>query len=333
MSDQDNFIKFMLDNKVKQETIDVLLKDGLDDLELITYLDPGYVKKLKLNTGQTVALSRVISKLSDQPQVLEERPAEPAKPSDTSVDSDAPPAAILPSDLRRIPGNLDQLMREVQDSDRTIGDAGAELQSDPWLDGRPAGKSIKALLVQDFCGLVIAPRKDHELAQFDGATLVAKGGPKRPQPQETTIAQYLVGSTRILASLLQNHQLQFTLPAILGYLRYQVKIGEYLQSYSKESVMLFDQEFRLQEAGGQLKWGDDSLHLGLKYLTSQHTSATKFTRPSARTPGPRDSRTGVEICRNFQTPDGCRHSHCKYSHVCIRMGCNKPHPEYRHNQL
>ena len=44
MSDQENFIKFMLDNKVKQETIDVLLKDGLDDLELITYLDPGYVK-------------------------------------------------------------------------------------------------------------------------------------------------------------------------------------------------------------------------------------------------------------------------------------------------
>lgn len=333
MSDQESFIKFMLDNKVKQETIDVLLKDGLDDLELITYLDPGYVKKLKLNTGQTVALSKAISKLSDQPQDSEHQHTEPAKTSDTGAESDAPPAAILPSDLRRFPGNLDQLMRDVQASDRTIGDAGADLQSDPWLDGRPTGKSIKALLVQDFCGLVIAPRNDRELAHFDGATLVAKGGPKRPQPHETTIAQYLVGSTRILASLLQNNQLQCTVPAILGYLRYQVKIGEYLQSYSKESVMLFDQEFRLQQAGGQLKWGDDSLHLGLKYLKSQQNPATQFARPSARAPGPRNPRTGVEICRNFQTPVGCSHINCKFSHVCMKAGCYKPHPEHKHNQL
>ena len=83
-------------------------------------------------------------------------------------------------------------MRDVQASDRTIGDVGADLQSDPWLGGRPTGKNIKALLVQNFCGHAITPRNDRELDYFDGASLVANGGPKRPQPHDTTIAQYMV---------------------------------------------------------------------------------------------------------------------------------------------
>lgn len=309
------FVAYLTENKVKQNTIDALIKDDLDDLDLLVLVDSQYIKKLKLTTGQSIALTNAIEKLlktSDVPNKEKDADAETNKAQAEDV------TPINVDSLKTT--KIDDILKEVQDADRILGD-----NCDPWLEGRARGK--KTLLVQDFCGLVVTPKDDEEIVNFGASKLVTSRA-KRVTPKETSVSQYLVGSTRILVQLLQTNALPLSMPAIISYLKYQIKIGEYLQTYSREKVMLLDQEYRLQQAAGQIQWGEDSLHLGLKYLTGSSVDSTKI---HTRTPGTVDPRSGKEICRQFQSFKGCPRLSCKFSHVCIRPGCHKNHPEHEHN--
>ena len=336
-TDLDKFVAYLLAKRVKQDTIDALVNDGIDNVEVLALLDNGVIRKMKLNTGQTLALTKAVAELAKGSDETARRPPEAASnvdiplPHDPASNTSTP---IVNAHLRE--QNIEQLLHEVQAADAILGSSNPAAERDPWIEGHATGKSSKALLVQDFCGLVIAPRVENELADFGDTKLVSKSGQRRPQPKDTSLSQYLVGSTRILAHLIQTNKLACNMQTIMGYLKYQIKIGEYLQTFSKDKVMLFDQEYRLQQAAGQIEWGEDSFHLGLKYLTTSQgypTAAHKRLPNAPRFSQQIDPKSGLEICKNFQTPTGCLRQSCKFAHVCMKQGCYKAHPESQHHML
>lgn len=140
-----------------------------------------------------------------------------------------------------------------------------------------------------------------------------------------------------------------TLRDIQEYLSYVIKILELANKYTWESVLLYDDEFRILQHTYGFSWATDHSHLHKAVLMPRwaaHLSRNKQESPSYLSPyNNSDSgykhhnfvthlSSGSEICRLFNCRKGCQRPQCKFSHVCNRkvgsQACGKNHAGVSH---
>ena len=109
---------------------------------------------------------------------------------------------------------------------------------------------------------------------------------------------------------------------IKAYLCYTIKAGNYLQVSETASVMLLDNEHRIQIQNEGRMWDSidgDKVYFHLKPIATGNGKPKYQQRPAP---------DGRPICIRFNRPSGCELTYCKYSHVC--MICCGDHSKLQH---
>ncbi len=151
--------------------------------------------------------------------------------------------------------------------------------------------------------------------------LVVRKGRTKLRPEEVSISQWISANSRILSKLVREGQLDAQ--GLHEYLEYTACIGDYLQTHTTSSVMIFDHTHRKNKVEQRKRWSDIDFHSMFYYLEKK--DSVRKAKASYK--------QGVQgkdtICLNFQNPGGCRFQNCKYLHVCIQ--CQGSHPQHKHN--
>ena len=329
-SNTENFNEFMAAQKVKPETIDLLIKDGLDDLELVSLIDQNYIKKMKINTGQALALTRAIMQLNAPDEPTSRRAPDEAGQIPTggpapSIDASAAPDDSRPTGTAATATSAtgDELSAPLSQ----LKDTG--LLGDQARSGHNRGKD-KPLLVQDYMHSLstYTSGQEREVMSLGGDQRLLVSSTRRTSPEHTTLPQWVRGHLRIQEELIDRGEL-VSIADIKAYAKYGLKIADMCALYPISRVMRFDVEYRVKVYEGALKWGDADPELMnfcifVQYVNNSDTSKSFKKREVM----PFDPSSGKEICRNYNIQKGCQLKHCKFSHVCTK--CNQGHPEYRH---
>ena len=158
---------------------------------------------------------------------------------------------------------------------------------------------------------------------------------KKPKLESLSIAQCIVGNTRIFHQLLASGKLPSP-QDVQHYLAYTVKVMELSTKFSWPSVLQYDDEFCHLQAVYNYPWNFDSHHFHTVILeplvVAPKLSPGKITQGSSTFAN--FSSDGRIICRNFNRPKGCTLYECNFTHVCNRKvngkACGQSHPSYSH---
>ena len=163
--------------------------------------------------------------------------------------------------------------------------------------------------------------------------VIKSAGKGKPAIEEVTEAQWISANMLILLELIDN----MDLPTIKSYLRYTVKIGNYLQVCHVPSVMKLDDVHRSEIADGTASaWNaldsDQCFFLLKKKEDPEHQFSDKQQQRRPFVKKTNFDTSGSRICFDFNKPSGCqRGDSCVYSHVCQVSGCMGNHPKYQHS--
>ena len=135
---------------------------------------------------------------------------------------------------------------------------------------------------------------------------------------------------------------------IEDYLSYSIKVLEKATNYTWQSVLLYNDEFRVLQHTYGFPWGTDHSHLHevifmprwVAKLTRRqgNTTTSPYNSSDSSSKGPSNTCShipnGSEICRMFNARKGCRRLPCKFVHTCnCKVGsqaCGKNHQGYLH---
>lgn len=137
--------------------------------------------------------------------------------------------------------------------------------------------------------------------------------------EDVTAAQWISANSKILMKLITEGMEMLD---VQRYLRYTIKVGDYLQMAETSSVMLLDNEHRrqVQEEGRQ--WDNidsDKVYFYLKAQSAGPAPKQKFKQVT--------DENGKPICLRYNK-GACYMSFCKYAHVCLV--CKGDHPKVQH---
>lgn len=121
-------------------------------------------------------------------------------------------------------------------------------------------KGEKVLRIIDFVDKIVTNTEDKTITDLGNTKLVISSGPKKPKLESISIAQWVVGNTRILHNLLSSGKLPSP-QNVQHYLAYTVKVMELSSKFSWPSVLQYDDEFRHIQAVYNYLWSFDSHHL------------------------------------------------------------------------
>jgi len=189
-------------------------------------------------------------------------------------------------------------------------------------------QSVKYHDIVDF---VMGPIPDVNEEQIwsggEGAQVVLKAGPKKPQLASVTPMQWSGANIRILMELLREGKL--AQQDIFDYLAYTVKIAELAEAYLWQSVLSFDRAYRQRQAQMSFRWASDSPHLSQLHLRPRQASTNNKpqTNPAAGANKPKSN-----ICRMFNRGECPFGTQCKYRHVCLAPNCQQSHPLAQHGK-
>ena len=161
------------------------------------------------------------------------------------------------------------------------------------------------------------------VAGAGNSRVVIKTGPKRPKPENITPTQWFAANCVIMAHMIDQNVGSIQLKSYLSYVQKTSELGE---RYMWSSVMLYDQEYRKQQAAQEFPWGADIPHFHRVYLRERPrkagpgTGISKPWQPSAR-------NATSSPCRLYNI-EKCHFNPCRYSHVCD--ACGGDHPQTRH---
>ena len=240
-----------------------------------------------------------------------------------SLQKDSEVQALLSSLKDSVPGN--QLFNGI--SNPIVLDNVRESWDETKLTGKP-------LFIPDFVNSLTGGNLDYNESQVvrQGSTqLVLRSTRAKPLPEQVSLPQWISANAKIMTRLISDGKLSSP-DQLLGYLQYISDFGDYAQTCTLESLMIYDQEYRRKQAQLDRKWGDEDVHLSNFYL--QRKSRPERRPQQAYRPNNRPSRpprlldsTGTEICRNYNN-SGCYREHCQYAHVCLI--CKDKHPKHKH---
>ena len=156
---------------------------------------------------------------------------------------------------------------------------------------------------------------------------VLKAGPKKPRLENITQPQWFAANARILSGMMANRTPDLE---VRSYLTYVTKTCELADRYEWSSVLLYDQEYRQQQARHRFPWGSDMPHFHKVHLREKKEAAGSGRHyNSSRYGNPRDKIRAQEPCRLYNV-DRCNFSNCKFQHVCSVQGCGQAHPQTQH---
>ena len=172
--------------------------------------------------------------------------------------------------------------------------------------------------------------QDRTISDLGNTTLVISSGPEKPKLESLSIAQWVVGNTRIFHSLPNSGKLP-SAQDVQHYLVYTVKIMELSSKFSWSSVLQYDDEFRHIQAVYNYPWSFDSHHFHTVIREPKRYVVGKSPLGSALANFSPDGRV---ICRNFNRVKGCSLADCHFAHVCNRQvkarACGLAHPSHSH---
>ena len=178
--------------------------------------------------------------------------------------------------------------------------------------------------------------------------------------ENVTTEQFSIANLRIFYELLTSNKLPIAAD-LRDYLSHSIKMLELARKYTWESVLRYDDEYRILQHTYGYPWIFDSSHLHevmliprwavsssssrKNYFLGSATNNTLNDAPGHGSHGqqmqdsapPVASHTagGQEICRNYNRMKGCQKSDCKFLHTCNRRiagrACGKPHSGSNHN--
>ena len=323
MAENFDFMQFAEANKLSQGTIDALKSEELTELHSLQSFAESFdddISSLKISVGQRSLLRKAVKSLVKSPTKSEAW----AFPADSEFTS-----KTLQKDKK-----LNELLEELAKSDGSfkISDVlGGDFKADGEKQGSNAGTG-KPLYIKDFVSnnrIVPNDTDEKEIFSGNGSTMVMRSQNTKVRPENVTIPQWVSANMRILKALIERGDIA-SMESMFDYIRYTEEIGEYFQIYSTLSVMLYDHRYREKQAKEKFRWGTPDYHSVNFYLrpSSRYTNVQAVSGNNKQ-PVLKDSR-GQNICRDYQTEEGCRRRVCKYSHVCSADGCRQNHPFFLH---
>jgi len=335
MAPQKSFEDAAKDFGLKDATIKILLENDIDSTTVLAAISSADIESLRLSLGQSRLLGAWLKKLNTK------RGAS-SKPQDKSAIEQSEQASLITTDtLAQNPSLAADVQRYMEDGNK-LTDLLGDMKGDNTT-GQPGASTIgkKPLLIPDF---IVNTRNscedEEEIEVVSGGktSLYAKATKSltKPRPEDVTMAQWIGANSRIQSELTRRGDIA-SRSAQLKYQRYTSQIGDWAQSYTWTSMMLFDNAFRKKQANEGLQWDDMNNIWGLAFLYlekrpfKQSTSQRKPNPSLSNSVGPRmrDSN-GQQICLKYNSTAGCTFAACKYSHCCLQPGCQGRHPQHQH---
>ena len=216
----------------------------------------------------------------------------------------------------------------------------------------------KPLRVVDFVSR-LRPQEDEKIlttTSGEETKLLLSLGHKKPNLDNITVEQYAIANIRIFYELLSSNRLP-TSADLRDYLSFSIKVFELARNYTWESVLKYDDEYRILQHTYGYPWSFDNSHLhevmliprwavnhrGLGVGVGSFTRKVIGSNNSPSTVSGTNTNYsygthtigGMEICRNFNRQKGCVKIGCKFAHVCNRKLahnriCEKSHPGWQH---
>ena len=211
-----------------------------------------------------------------------------------------------------------------------------------FLKPAQVNKGERVLRIIDFIEKLVPNSEEHTISEVGSTRLLVSFGSKKPKLESVSLAQWVIGNTRIFHTLLQLGRL-LSQADVQHYLAYTVKIMELSTRFSWASVLKHDDEFRHLQATYNYPWSYDSPHLHTVLLEPiSASSQTKFLSPpksnsnngSVSTVSGNLTPEGKVLCRNYNRIKGCILRDCSFVHACNRKingrACAQLHPFYNH---
>ena len=203
----------------------------------------------------------------------------------------------------------------------------------------------KPLRIIDFVSRLRSSEEERVFASDNNCVLKLSLQDTKPKLSSVTIEQFNIANLRIFYELFFTNKLS-SMQEIREYLAYSIKVLELAAKYTWQSVLLYDDEFRVLQHTYGYPWSTDHSHLHEVLLIPRWAAKSNATgvasSPSNSLNGLGNLKSftvahlpnGEEICRLFNSKKGCLRSPCKYSHVCNRkvgsQACGKDHQGFLH---
>ena len=202
----------------------------------------------------------------------------------------------------------------------------------------------KPLRIIDFVSRIRPSEDERIFASDNNCVLKLSLQDTKPKLSSVTVEQYNIANLRIFYELLFSNKLS-SMQEIREYLAYSIKILELAAKNTWQSVLLYDDEFRVLQHTYGYPWSTDHSHLHEVSLVPRwaaKSNATGASHNSSNNPSLGNLKSftvarlpnGEEICRLFNSKKGCQRSPCRYTHVCNRkvgsQACGQNHQGYLH---
>ena len=149
-----------------------------------------------------------------------------------------------------------------------------------FLKPSQVNKGERVLRIIDFIDKLVPNTDEHTISEVGSTKLLVSFGTKKPKLESISLAQWVIGNTRIFHTLLQLGKLP-SQEDVQHYLAYTVKVMELSTRFTWASVLKYDDEFRHLQATYQYLWSYDSTHLHTVLLEPVLAhSQTKLLSPS-----------------------------------------------------
>ena len=202
----------------------------------------------------------------------------------------------------------------------------ARLDLDPkvYLQTSASGMKFKYRAIPEF-----VPRHsnrhdsshDEDVELGGGYSLTCKG---KLKPDQVSPSQWIAANANILGEMLEHDDIPPTelKNVVQEYTAYTVKVGELAVGHTWASVMLYDDEYRYQQARHKFPWGADSQHISNTLLVKRERKDNKSAKVQKSSTGRRETSTSSSTgtCDYYNEGKMCPHKECRFRHVCSTCG-------------
>lgn len=330
-----DFGKWRTDSELSDQCCDILIAKRLDTVFVLSGLQEGDLKDLKLDLHDKVCLRKAVGILLQAEQraaaaAIKVAPASgtnppPVSPRADGSESNGPVIAEVKKETTRSLAQLDKL-------NQLISGINSNPLDDLLADENPKTDKgeKKALLIVDFLtsfsGAQLVDPPEEVLTTSDGRQISVKAPKKKPSADTLLPHQWIAANGRITKLI------QSTRPAseAADYCDFTSMIGDYLKDYTCSSVFWLDHQHRLAVAEQGRRWCDIDSHLKQIHLKLRSASSTSASGTSLQLKK-RGRSFPDNVCWNYNSRSGCTYKECKYPHLCGEPGCLAKHPSYKHN--
>lgn len=363
-ADIEEVTQWAASKKLSVDTVKTLLAYGYESMDALETLTPEDISKAKIPVGQMKLLLKAVrntfraedapSPVAAQqtPNTSAETAAANSTPNDlaTAVNSETCDDAFVRVVMDQMRASQANIAKSVVPEPLRNQELPPEIQGGySWQDPQVHLKSLSAssnstcsnhLDIVDFVNVGGAHQSEKVMSDNSGFQIICRSGPNKPKLENLTLCQWSTANLAILHKLVEDGVLPQA--QIFDYLSHTSCIYRLVSSHELVSVFMYDREYRRLQNLHKFRWGTSVSHLAEEYLRlrnhapgiAQTGVVPHKTKDRLRGASTMASHTaqGKEICRRFNSKNGCFIKKCKFEHVCGMPGCSAPHPISGHSK-